>query len=77
MKFPLKTLSPKKEPKLLKGAQEKNTPEGSGIDVVIDCRPKIPIWNLTLELDGAPLLLESSIRDFQKGKSGYMSGALE
>ena len=28
-------------------------------------------------LDGAPLPLDSSIRDFQKGKVGYVANALE
>lgn len=45
--------------------------------MVVDHRPKILVWNPLLELDGAPLLLDSSIRDFQKGKVGYVADALE
>lgn len=62
-----KDLQPQNGAKIAKGAQKRNTPEGSSIDVVVDCCPRIPIWNPTLELDGAPHLLDSFIRDFQKG----------
>ena len=41
--------------------------EGSGADIVVDRRPR----------DGAPLLLDSSIKDFQKGKAGYVDDTLE
>ena len=41
--------------------------EGSGADIVVDRRTR----------DGAPLLLDSSIRDFQKGKAGYVDDTLE
>jgi len=51
--------------------------EGLDMAVVSECRPKVPIWNPSLELDGAPLLLDSSIRDFQKGKACYAVDALE
>ena len=30
-----------------------------------------------LKLDGVPLPMNSSIRDFQQGKAGYMANALE
>lgn len=76
MKFPPKTFSPKTEP-IAKGAQKRNTLGGSSIDVVVDRRPRIPIWSPTLELDGAPHLLDFFIRDFQKGKDGYVADALE
>ena len=51
--------------------------EGSGMKVVSKRRPKVLIWNLSLELDGAPFLLDSSIRDFQKGNAGYVANTLE
>lgn len=35
------------------------------------------VWNPSLKLDKAPLLMDSSIRDFQQGKSSYMANALE
>jgi len=37
----------------------------------------VPIWNPTLELDGAPLPVDSFIRDFEKGKAGYVANSLE
>ena len=37
----------------------------------------VQIWNPSLVLDGALLPLDSSIRDFQKGKAGYVADALE
>lgn len=57
--------------------QRKNTPKGSGADMVVDHRLRILVWNPVLKLDGAPLPLDSSIRDFQKGKVGYVADALE
>ena len=42
-----------------------------------DHRPSVQIWNPPLELDGAPLPLDSSIRDFQMGKTVYVANALE
>lgn len=45
------------------------------MDMVADHRPRILVWNLVLELDGAPLPLDSSIRDFQKGKASYDADA--
>ena len=30
-----------------------------------------------MELDGAPLLSDASIRDFQRGTAGYMADAVE
>ena len=61
----------------MKEAQRKNTPEGSGANIVANRCPRIPIWNPVLELDGALLPLDSSIKDFQKGKTGYVADALE
>ena len=43
----------------------------------LDRLPKVPIWNPSLELDRAPLPLDSSIREFQKGKTGYVADTLE
>lgn len=44
---------------------------------VSERRSKVPIWNPPLELDGAPLPLDFSTRDFQKGKAGYVANALK
>ena len=72
-----KELKPQKGAKVAKGAQRKNMPKSSGAEMVADHRPKVPIWNPVLKLDEAPLPLDSSIKDFQKGKAGSVSDALE
>ena len=36
-----------------------------------------PAWALSLELDGAPLPSDASIKDFQGGKAGYMANSVE
>lgn len=51
--------------------------DSSRMEMVLDRRPKVAIWNPSLKLDRAPLPLDSSIRDFQKGKVGYVADALE
>ena len=47
------------------------------MEVISECHPRVPIWNPSLKLDGAPLPLDSSIKDFQKEKAGYVADALE
>ena len=42
-----------------------------------DRRPRVQTWNPPLVLNGSPFLLDSSIRDFQKRKAGYVANALE
>ena len=42
-----------------------------------DHRPRVQTWNPPLVLNGSPFLLDSSIRDFQKRKAGYVANALE
>ena len=63
--------------KISKGVQRKTSVEGTDVEMVSERRPKVPTWNLPLELDGAPLPLDFSIRDFQKGKARYVANALE
>ena len=36
-----------------------------------------PTWTLAPMLDGAPLLANASIRDYQGGKAGYVLDAVE
>ena len=74
---PSKEFEPQKGMKITKGAQRKTSAEGIGTEIVSKCRPRVPTWNPPLELDGAPLPLDSSIRDFQKGKVDYVANALE
>ena len=42
-----------------------------------DRRPRVQTWNPPLVLNGSPFLLNSSIKDFQKRKAGYVANALE
>ena len=65
---PIKELEPQKGEKITKGAQRKTSAEGMVAERVFERRPRVTIWNPPLELDGAPLLPNSSIRDFQKKK---------
>lgn len=59
--IPTKKLKPQKRAKIDKGAQRKSSVEGSITERVSNRRPKVLVWNLTLELDDAPLPLDSSI----------------
>ena len=74
---PFKELEPQKRAKITKGAQRKTSVEGKGVEVVAEHRLSVLTWNLPLELDGAPLPLDSSIRDFQKGKADYVANTLK
>ena len=75
--IPSKELEPQKGAKIDKGAPKKSSSKGAIIEKVPNRCPRVQIWNPLLELDGASLPLDSSIRDFQKGKVGYMADALE
>ena len=71
---PIKELEPQKGEKITKGAQRKTSAEGMVAERVFERRPRVPIWNPPLELDGAPLLPDSFIRDFQKKKKSWLCG---
>ena len=51
--------------------------DDSGTEMVSNRHPRVLIWNPLLKLDRAPLPLDSSIRDFQMRKAGYVADALE
>ena len=34
-------------------------------------------WSLRLEVDGTPILWNASVREFQRGRAGYIAKALE
>ena len=73
VEIPSKDLEPQKGAKLLKGRKK-------GIHLRTQAQTWsliVVLWNPTLELDGPPLPLDSSIRDFQKGNVGYVADALE
>ena len=60
-----------------KVAQTRSSSEGAIEERGHDRRPRVQTWNPPLMLDGALLPLDSFIRDFQKGKVGYVANALE
>lgn len=61
----------------MKGLQRRSNIEGFGAEVVPNRCIRVLVWNPMLELDGALLPMDSSIRDFQQGKAGYMANTLE
>ena len=62
---------------MAKVVQTRSLSESAIVEKGHDWHPKIQTWNPSLVLDRAPLPLDSFIRDFQKGKVGYVSNALE
>lgn len=48
-----------------------------GSEVVVTRPPRIHAWNPFLVLDGSPISLDSSIRDFNDGRDGFMVDAVE
>ena len=74
---PSKELEPQKGATIAKGAYRKTSVEGMGAERASKRRPRVPTWNPSLVLDEAPLPLDSSIRDFQKGKASYVASTLE
>lgn len=74
---PTKDQEPSKGVKAIKGQQRTSSVEGSSAEIVLDRRPKVPTWNPLLELDRALLPVDSSIRNFQQGKVGYVANSLE
>ena len=47
------------------------------MDRMGDSQVEALAWAPTLVLDGAPLLVDASIRNFQQGKSGYVADAVK
>ena len=48
-----------------------------GVDKSSDSQVEPPSWTPTLMLDGAPLPVSASIRDFQQGRAGYVADTME
>ena len=48
-----------------------------GVDKMSDSQVVPPSWTPTLMLDGAPLLANAFIKDFQGGKVGYVADTVE
>ena len=63
---------PPKVPKATKSQQKKGSIEGASIGATTDRRSKVPTWNSSLVLDGAPLSSSYSIWEFQQGRAGYV-----
>ena len=74
---PSKDPEPQKGAKIAKGPQRRNMVEGSGTEIVSNYHARVLIWNPMIKLDGGPLPMDSSIRDFQQGKACYVANALE
>ena len=54
--------------------QTRSATEG---DKGVDHQVAAPIWASRIEVDGAPLLEDASIRDFQRDTAGYVADAVE
>ena len=50
---------------------------GENSKVLLERRSRDPSWNPQLLLDGAPLPTDSSIRDFNHGRAGYVANSVE
>ena len=44
---------------------------------MVDHQIATPVWAPQMDLDGAPLLDDASIRDFQQGAARYVADAVE
>ena len=71
---PSHEVKPQREAKQQRGLQTRSTTEVKWRD---DHRSAAPTWAPRMELDGAPLLSEASIRDFQQGIVGYVADVVE
>ena len=74
---PSKVNELQKGAKAAKTTQTRSSSNGAPGNRGRDLRIKIPNWNPPLVLDESPLPLNSSIRDFQKGKVEYVADAVE
>jgi len=68
---------PPKVPKATKSQQKKGSAEGASTRAMTDRHSKVPTWNPSLVLDGAPLSSSSSIKEFQQGRAGYVVDSVE
>ena len=47
------------------------------VDKISNFQVGIPAWNLVIKLDGPPLPVDASSRDFQQAMVGYVANAVE
>lgn len=62
---------------MAKTSQLRSSSEGSIVDKRRDHSSKVQAWAPPLVLNGAPLASTTSIRDFQKGRAGYVADIME
>ena len=65
-----------KEDKPQKGAKQARVTQ-TLVDKRGDSQVRIPAWTLAIILDGASLLADASIKNFQQVKARYVSDAVE
>ena len=73
-------LVPQKKPKqqkTAKGQGRASSVKSKEDHTVAEVCPQNPVWKPWLELEGAAILRNSSIREFQKGHTHYLTEALE
>ena len=71
---------PPQETEPQRGAKQPRTMQMSFVaegEGRVDHRTAAPVWAPCMELDGAPLPSDASIRDFQQGTAGYVVDAVE
>ena len=68
---------PPKQQKTAKGKGQAFSVESKEDQNVAEVRLQNPVWDPRLELDGAAIPWDSTIREFQKGHAHYLVEALE
>ena len=74
---PPKENEPQRGAKVAKTTQTRSLSNRAPGDRGHNLHTKVPNQNSPLVLDRSPLLVNSSIRDFQQGKAGYVADAVE
>ena len=74
---PLDEGVPPKLPKTAKDKGRASSVESKEVKPVVEVRPLNLAWNPQLELDGAVIPWNSSIKEFQRGNAHYIINALE
>ena len=75
--LPTKEAEPQKGAKVARIGQTRSSSEGSIVDRGRDRSFNIQAWNPPFVLNGSPLPSNASIRDFQQGKAGYVTNAVD
>ena len=75
--LPTKEAEPQKRAKVARIGQTRSSSEGSIVDRGRDRSFNIQSWNPPFVLNGSPLLSNASIRDFQQGRAGFVTNAVD